>query len=110
MPLGLEWAGSIWPVLRVGELQLLLATIRLVLGPAVAPGRPFDLGPCFVVVHAFLPSFGGQQPISPRYLGIPLGGRFSPGLLPTGKLLRRAFRLVVLPRVPDVIHSSWSVR
>ena len=55
-------------------------------------------------------SFGGQQPIFPRCLGIPLGGRFGPGLLPTGKLLRCAFGLLVLPRVPDVNHSSWSVR
>ena len=110
MPLGLDWPGSVWPVLRTGELQLLLATIRLVLGTAVAPDQPFDLGPRFVVARAFLPSFGGQQPIFPRYLGIPLGGHFGPGLLPTGKLLRHAFGLLVLPRVPDVNHSSWSVR
>ena len=110
MPLGLEWAGSVQPVLRAGELQLLLAAIRLVLGPAVAPGWPFDLGPRFVVTRVSLPFFGGQQPIFPRYLGIPLGGRFGPGLLPTGKLLHCAFGLLVLPHVPNVNHSFWSVR
>ena len=106
MPLGLEWAGSVRLVLRAGELQLLLATIRFVLGPAIAPGRPFDLGPRFAIARAFLPSFGGQQPIFPCYLGIPSGRHFWPGLLPTGKLLRRAFGLLVSSRIPDVNHSS----
>ena len=110
MPLGLEWAGSVRQVLRAGELQLLLATVRLVLGPAIALGRLFNLGPRFAVARAFLPFFGGQQPIFPRFLGIPLGGRFRPGLLLTGKLLHRAFGLLGLPRVPDASHSSWSVR
>jgi len=110
VPLDLEWAGSVPSVLRAGELQLLLAIVRIVLGPATALGRPFGLGPRFAVVRAFLPFFGGQPPIFPCSLGIPLGGRFEPGFLPTGKLLRRAFWLPMLLRVPDANHSSWSVR
>jgi len=110
VPLGLEWAGFVQPVLGAGGLQLLRATVLLELGLAVAPDRSSGLDLLFAAVRVFLPSFGGQQPIFLRYLGTPLGGRFEPGLLATGRLLRCAFGRLVWLHVPDVNHSSWSVR
>ena len=63
-PLGLEWVVPARLGLRVKALWLLFTTIRPVPGPAVAPGRPFDLSPRSVVARAFLPFVGGCHDVT----------------------------------------------
>ena len=49
VPLGLEQVVLVWPAWQAKALWLLLAVIRPAPGPAIATGRPFDLGPRSIV-------------------------------------------------------------